>query len=94
MNKLGPGEVRLVGGIEAKTGVLKADVNWERILWLTKEELVELARDASGWCILYRDPQDGRLWELSYPDSGSHGGGAPELRVVTRVEAERKYALL
>lgn len=57
----------------------------KRIEWLIKHHLQEIGRDASGWNALYRDPFDGRLWELSYPSSEDHGGGPPQLRNV-RVE--------
>jgi len=53
--------------------------------------LREIGRDAGGWDILYRDPQDGRYWELIYPRSHMHGGGPPELRCLTPEETEKKY---
>ena len=46
-----------------------------RIQQLIRDELVKIARDLTGWRVLYRDPKDGRLWQLSYPQSEMHGGG-------------------
>jgi hypothetical protein len=62
-----------------------------RIHELVRSHLSKLGCDASGWETLYVDPVDGRLWELTYPQSGLHGGGPPELRCLTRDEARRKY---
>jgi hypothetical protein len=41
--------------------------------------------------VLYRDPQDGRLWELTYPHSDWHGGEPPDLRHISSGEAASKY---
>jgi hypothetical protein len=65
----------------------------KRIFALTKSYLVEVARDASGWSALYRDPADGRYWELTYPQSELHGGGPPELTVLSNEEVGRKYGV-
>ena len=43
-----------------------ADAVSQRIVWLRNERLQRLAIDNSGWNTLYRDPRDGRLWELIY----------------------------
>ncbi len=43
--------------------------------------------------MLYRDPADNRLWELSYPNSALHGGGPPMLRNCTLLEFKLKYGL-
>jgi len=73
---------------------LVADETCERIANLIKGHLVELARDSSGWDILYRDPNDARLWELIYPQSELQGGGPPQLRCLSVDEARCKYGLL
>jgi Immunity protein 27 len=44
-----------------------------------------------GWETLYRDPDDGRYWERTFPQSGSDGGGPPQLRFLTDYEAKDKY---
>lgn len=72
-------------------GKLEADENCNRIEDLTQGYLHEIARHESGWDVLYVDPGDGRFWELTHPDSESHGGGPPRLACVSRDEATEKY---
>ncbi len=51
-----------------------------------------LAKIANGnWSALYRDPSDGRLWELTYPHGDWQGGGPKRLSVITREEAMQRY---
>jgi hypothetical protein len=63
----------------------------ERIEWLIPTQLTELATDDTGWETLYRDPRDGRLWELTYPEGERHGGGPPRLTLVSTEQAMTKY---
>ncbi|GHT84102.1 hypothetical protein FACS18947_1060 [Bacteroidia bacterium] len=63
----------------------------KRIYWLTHNYL-ELIFDA-GWEMLYIDPHDKRLWELTYPKSEMHGGGPPMLRYITEENAKIKYTI-
>jgi Immunity protein 27 len=84
-------ETVLTGQWILKDGRVVADDVSRRILSLTKSHLVEVGRDASGWTTLYRDPSDGRYWELTYPQGELQGGGAPQLRYVTIQEAKQKY---
>jgi immunity protein 27 of polymorphic toxin system len=72
-------------------GRIEGDAVTERIRVLAAEQLVRLASSADGWDTLYRDPADGRLWELTYPHSEWHGGGPPRLRELDAAEAARKY---
>jgi hypothetical protein len=51
------------------------DETCRRIERLIKKHLVELGRDRFGWEVLYRDPNDGRFWELTYPHGEMHSGG-------------------
>ncbi|MDB4908068.1 MAG: hypothetical protein JWO05_2852 [Gemmatimonadetes bacterium] len=62
-----------------------------RIATLISTHLREIGRSEDGWTSLYEDPGDARLWELSYPQSSSHGGGPPRLAVVTAAEAAHRY---
>lgn len=75
MMNIEPDKTMLIGQWVLKDGRLVADDVNMRIVALTKSHLVEIGRDASGWLTLYRDPNDGRLWELDYPRSELHGGG-------------------
>lgn len=72
-------------------GKVEADENCRRIENLTQRHLLEIARDKSGWDILYIDPGDGRIWDPTYPDSESHGGGPPQLACLSRDQATKKY---
>lgn len=72
---------------------LVASPECERIKTLTTSYLKKIASDASGWDKLYQDPADKRYWELTYPQSGMHGGGPPLLRVLSQAEAAAKYKI-
>jgi hypothetical protein len=90
--ELTPDEVDLSGDwVVQRDRSVSADVTEQRIDWLTKHKLQRLARDSSGWEMLYRDPRDGRLWQLTYPKSELHGGGPRRLYVISRHEAAAKY---
>jgi Immunity protein 27 len=67
------------------------DDTCRRIDRLVHTQLNELGRDASGWDVLYRDSNDGRLWELIFPHSELHGGGPPQIRCLTVDQARQKY---
>ena len=88
-----PHEVELIGTWSLANGHAVADETCNRIKSLTGDFLEELARDESGWSTVYRDPSDGRLWELSYPLSSMHGGGPPRLAVISLELASQKYGL-
>jgi hypothetical protein len=90
---LAPDESTLRGSWVEVGAQLKADPVCDRIEWLVKSRLQRVAADASGWDTLYRDPRDGRLWELTYPRGEMHGGGPPTLAVVAQDEARRRYEL-
>jgi len=93
VNELKPDETLLQGGWVRTTDGLKPDWTCRRIEALTTNSLVKLGTDRSGWDTLYKDPHDHRLWELTFPDSDTQGGGPPRLRHMTNVEAEAKYEL-
>jgi hypothetical protein len=86
-------ETLLTGRWVLQGGRLAADDVCDRIFALTKSYLVEVARDASGWNTLYRDPNDGRYWELTYPQGELQGGGPPQLRCVQAKEVTEKYVV-
>ncbi len=89
--KLAPNESLLTGSWELRDGKFVADEVCSRIDELVRQHLRELGRDTSGWDVLYRDPLDERLWELTYPRSDLHGGGPPQLRHLSKEEANAKY---
>lgn len=89
--KLLPTETLLTGAWLLRDGHVVGDDTCQRIKELARSHLSRLGHDASGWEVLYRDPDDGRLWELTYPESHLHGGGPPQLRCLTLTEARAKY---
>ncbi len=92
-NKILPGETEIIGGWFFDGERSQADQLASRINDLVKYYLVELAASDDGWAMLYLDHSDGRYWELTYPDSPSHGGGAPTLTVISAKEARVRYKL-
>jgi hypothetical protein len=92
MEPLQPDETLPVGQWIADDGKAREDEVCDRIRWLLADHLERLASDQqSGWDTLYRDPDDGRYWEHTYPQSALHGGGPPQLRCMTIQEAQQKY---
>jgi hypothetical protein len=89
--KIAANETILTGRWATLEGRVVADGTSERVQELIRSHLRELGRDASGWEALYRDPEDGRFWELTYPLSDAHGGGPPQLRCITGDQARKKY---
>ena len=89
--KLKPEETILKGSWKLIGHSMEADSVCERIESLIAEYLIEVSEDESGWNKLYKDPEDNRYWELTYPESEIHGGGAPQLENISIQEAEKKY---
>ncbi|SRR6266571_1771750 len=88
-----PNETELRGNwIPASDGLLVDDATERRIECLVNGYFEHLADDWTGWESLYRDPRDGRLWELTYPHGEMHGGGPRLLRAVSRDQVAGKYA--
>jgi hypothetical protein len=92
--KLRPDETDLVGQWRRVGDAVEADATARRIERLIAGELQQIGNDVSGWDVLYRDPNDGRLWELTYPNSERHGGGPPRLTCIAHEAARRKYGEL
>jgi hypothetical protein len=91
--QLHPEETELLGEWVAQDNSIHADEVSERIKALIKHCLKEVAVSDNGWEILYKDMADSRYWELSYPNSEFHGGGAPKLAVISLEETKLKYNL-
>jgi hypothetical protein len=91
MRMIAPNEREITGKLLMSQGRVVGDEACNRIADLTKNYLIELGRDSSGWDALYRDPNDGRFWEMIYPQSELQGGGPPQLRCLPDDEARRKY---
>jgi hypothetical protein len=91
--KLLASETDLVGRWRLVDNAVSADENCTRIARLIEDQLTNLGTDPTGWDTLYRDPADGRYWELTFPESDFEGGGPPRLTCINEVEAMRKYGL-
>lgn len=91
--RLQPEETELIGKWVEQNDILLEDALCERIRWLLSNELREIATDPSGWDVLYQDSNDGRYWELTYPQSEMQGGGPPKLTYVSKEHASRKYGI-
>lgn len=90
--RLQPGETRLDGQWEIRSGRPVKDSTCERIEALI-QNLERVGVDESGWDTLYRDPLDGRYWELTYLHSEMHGGGPPSLLQVPNELLASKYRI-
>lgn len=77
-----PGETELKGSWIWVDGKFVADNVSRRIQDLVDKELKLVSVSRDGWTKIFEDPQDGRLWELSFPQGEMHGGGPPKLQVV------------
>lgn len=79
--KIAPNETEIVGRWVRDGADAKSDAATRRIEDLIANHLRPLSQADGGWSVLYQDPTDGRHWQLTYPESGSQGGGAPRLAV-------------
>lgn len=91
MKTLEQHEVDLHGDWIVRGDEVEGDETSQRIKWLVAEKLQKVTTDWSGWEVLYRDPADGRYWELTYPQSEMHGGGPPRLFNLSLKKATEKY---
>lgn len=92
MIRIKPEETELRGYWLDVGSAVTPDSNWERIQRLTSEYLELLATGSDGQEQLYRDPADGRLWELA-PVAPSLPAGPPWLRVISPSQAKEKYSV-
>ena len=91
MERLRPDETELVGSWVMIDRQMTADPVTRRIEALTLQGLEQVAD--GGWTKLYRDPIDGRYWELTYPRGEMHGGGPPALTLLTLDMARQRYGI-
>ncbi len=84
-------ETLIQGAWFMQNGQVVSDASEKRIRALIESDLKRVASTAGGWEILFRDPSDGRFWELFHPHSEMHGGGPLSLRVLDARDAASKY---
>ena len=79
-----------------RDGQMVGDSNCRRIEWLIRHHLQKVADSigAGAWVTLYRDPDDGRYWERTFPRGEMHAGGPPKLRTLTNDEIKDRYGIL
>ncbi len=90
---INPTETRITGKWIVIDGHVQSDEAEQRIRELISTYLRYLSTDNSGWEKLYRDPADGRYWELTFPNGALQAGGPPELRCIDKNDALAKYTL-
>ncbi|MVZ65370.1 hypothetical protein GQF61_05845 [Sphingobacterium sp. DK4209] len=94
MTELDKKETLLKGTLINLLNSIEYDDVSNRIFFLVENYLIEINVDSSGWNRLYKDPRDGRYWELFFSNSELQGGGAPTLRYLIKEEAIMKYNLI
>ena len=92
---LRPDETDLIGKWIKPGERIVGDQVEQRIHDLITHQLKKIALDPQfgAWQVLYQDPNDGRYWELTYPNGGMHGGGPRRLTHVSTALAIAKYRL-
>lgn len=88
-----PAETLLMSGPSWKDGKPVPNPTGRRIETLLHSHLVRLADAESGWCVLYRDPEDQRFWELSFPHGELQRGGPKMLKCLSEAEAKAKFKI-
>jgi len=90
---LQPDETDLIGSWVFDSGRMTRDAVEQRIEKLIGSclEKISTSPESGAWDALYRDPSDGRLWELTYPQSEMHGGGPKRLTNISAQMAASKY---
>jgi hypothetical protein len=91
MRKILSSEEEIKGQWILDRGLVVEDANCQRIHWLINNHLIKAGEGNDGWRTLYLDPDDNRLWELSYPQAEMEGGGPPSIRWLSQEEALRKF---
>jgi hypothetical protein len=83
----------LVGSWTLIEGRMVEDQNAALITELTETRLRRIALAPGGWEALYQDPEDGRFWELHFPNGEMQGGGPAALRVLSNEAARARYGI-
>ncbi|MCB1948201.1 Imm27 family immunity protein [Nitrosomonas sp.] len=84
-------EAVLIGNWIEKDGSVIQDSVCEQIQWLIDSYFKLIDVNGNNWSALYKNPDDGSYWELTYPKSHMHGGGPPTLQRISEDEAYNRY---
>lgn len=93
MSQIAPTETLLEGRWLNAGGAVRGDDVALRVQRLIDGYLEFRASRDGGWSKLYRDPADGRFWELTYPMGEMHGGGPPRLEAISDASARSRYGV-
>lgn len=90
---LRPDERVLIGSWRYVDQLMRGDDVCDRIEALIAHQLRKIAASPQwgDWETLFQDPSDGRFWERTYPQGDLHGGGPPQLQLISEDEARAKY---
>lgn len=94
MTCLSADESCLTGSWSVSNGRMVEDEVCRRINELIDTCLTMIGSDQTGWEILYKDPSDGRLWILTYPQASMQGGGPPKLCCASIDEVKGRFELI
>ncbi len=84
-------KIELAGKWLFENGKVIGDDTEQRIWDLVENRFARLADRDGGWVILYQDPVDRSLWELSFPQGELQGGGPARLLKLTEEQAQALY---
>ena len=86
-------ETDLVGSWVLDGGRVTSDAIERRIekLICSHVEKISVSAVSGARKVLYRDPNDGRFLELTYPHGEMHGGGPKRLTHLSATYASAKY---
>jgi Immunity protein 27 len=91
--RLKPDENNLTGAWLIEGDRVISDEVCRRIGILVEEYLQLIGSADECWSKLYLDPEDGRYWELVYPQGEMHGGGLPQLVYISADAAKIRYVV-
>lgn len=86
-----PEETEFIGRILMVNEQAINDDIAQKVNYLTKNYLVKIKTNESGWDTLYQDVNDSRFWEKLFLQSELNGGGPPSLINISEEEARLKY---
>lgn len=74
-------EEEILGKWIFENGEVIPDLNCLLIEYILKNDLKEIKASEDGWTKLYED-KNGKIWELTYPESHLQGGWPPKLTLM------------
>ena len=56
--------------------------------------LDEVGNREGGWITLFKEKTTGKFWERTFPESNMHGGGPPQLELLSKNDIKERYGKL